>query len=70
LGVTAGLLVENVSGPAAVAGLVPGDVLLAINGHALSSVDQLRAVTEKKPKSVALLVLRGGDRVYFAIKLS
>ena len=37
-----GLLVEDASGPAAVAGIQSGDVILALNGTPVSSVAQLR----------------------------
>lgn len=64
-----GLLVEGVAGAAARAGLLPGDVLLDINGTPLKSVDQVKAIMEKKPKSVALLVLRDGDRIFVPVEL-
>jgi serine protease Do len=64
-----GLLVEGVAGAAARAGLLPGDVLLAINGVQLKSVDQVRAVMDKKPGSVALLILRDGDRIFVPLDL-
>lgn len=64
-----GLLVEGVAGAAARAGLLPGDVLLDINGTPLKSVDQVKAVLEKKPKGVALLVLRDGDRIFVPVEL-
>lgn len=64
-----GLLVENVAGPAAKAGIRPGDVLLAINGRAVESVDEVKSVLAKKPKSVALLVERGGDKIFVPVNL-
>lgn len=64
-----GLLIEGVVGPSARAGLRPGDVLLAINGVAVNSVDQVRHLMEKKPKTVALLILRDGDRIFLAVEL-
>ena len=64
-----GLLVEGVEGPSARAGLAPGDVLLAINGQAVSSLDQVRNVLSKKPKSVALLVERRGERIFVPVNL-
>lgn len=65
----AGLVVEGVSGSAARAGVMPGDVLLAINGLPLKSIDQVRGVMEHKPKSVALLIFRGGDRIFVPVEL-
>jgi len=65
-----GLLIEGVAGPAARAGLAQGDVLLAINGQAVGTVEQVRSVMEKKPKSVALLVERRGERIFVPVNLS
>lgn len=64
-----GLLVEAVTGAAARAGLMPGDVLLAINGLSVKSVDQVRRVMDHKPKSVALLILRDGERIFVPVEL-
>ena len=64
-----GLLIQGVAGPAARAGLTPGDVLLAINGQAVSSVDQVKSVMAQKPKSVALLVERRGERIFVPVNL-
>jgi len=65
-----GLLVENVAGPAARAGIEPGDVLLAINGKPVQSVEEVKSVMAGKPKSVALLVQRDGDKIFVPVKLS
>lgn len=67
--VAGGLLVEGVAGAAARAGLLAGDVLLAINGVAVRSVDQVRSVMDKKPRTVALLILRDGDRLFVPVEL-
>ena len=64
-----GLVVEQASGPAARAGLAQGDVVIAVNGQPLSSVEQLKAVLDKKPKSVALLIDRQGDRIFVPVNL-
>src|SRR5205085_11910524 len=57
-----GLLVEQVSGPAARAGIRPGDVLLAANGTPVKGVADLRAQVGKSGKTVALLVQRDEAR--------
>jgi serine protease Do len=62
-----GLLIEGVAGPAARAGLAQGDVLLAINGQMVGSIEQVRSVMEKKPKSVALLIERRGERIFVPV---
>ena len=64
-----GLLIENVAGPAEKAGIQSGDVLLAINGRPVQSVEQVRLVLQGKPKSVALLVQRSGDKIFVPVNL-
>lgn len=64
-----GLVVQDVSGPAARAGIEPGDVLLAVNGQPVQSVDQVRQVLGRKPSSVALLVQRDGERIFIPVRL-
>ena len=68
-GVKEGLVIDEVSGPSAQAGVRPGDVLLAINGTPVSSVEQVRSVVAGAEKSVALLVQRGKDRIFVPVKL-
>jgi serine protease Do len=64
-----GLVVEDVEGAAARAGIQAGDVLLAINGRPVESIDQLKGVLSGKPKSVALLVQRDGEKIFVPVKL-
>lgn len=70
IGVHGGLLVENVNGPAAVAGIQSGDVILSLNGNAVTSVEQLRSLVTKAGKSVALLVERGNDKIFVPVYLN
>jgi len=69
VGVEQGMVIENVAGPAARAGIEAGDVLLAINGKPVQSIEQVRSVLAGKPKSVALLVQRDGDKIFVPVKL-
>ena len=62
-----GMVVENAAGAAARAGIEPGDVLLAINGKPVSSIDTVRNVLQTKPKSVALLVQRDGEKFFVPV---
>ncbi len=64
-----GLVVEDVDGPAARAGIVAGDVLLAINGKPVQSIDQVKSVMAGKPKSVALLVQRDGEKIFVPVRV-
>lgn len=64
-----GLLVQDVSGAAARAGIQPGDVVLAANGAPLKSVADLRAQVSKSKKNVALLVQRDDARIFIPVEL-
>jgi serine protease Do len=64
-----GLVVEQVSGAAERAGIEAGDVLLAINGRPVSSIEQIRGVLKSQPKSVALLVQRQGNQIFVPVPL-
>ena len=64
-----GLVVEQVSGAAERAGIEAGDVLLAINGKPVTSVEQIRGVLKSQPKSVALLVQRQGNQIFVPVPL-
>jgi len=70
LGGQNGLLVEDVNGPAAVAGIQSGDVILALNGTPVSSVEQLRKLAGQAGKSVALLVERGDEKIFVPLTLN
>jgi serine protease Do len=64
-----GLVVEQVTGAAERAGIEVGDVLLAINGKPVSSIEQIRGVLKSQPKSVALLVQRQGNQIFVPVPL-
>ena len=64
------LLVEDVDGPAARAGVRPGDVILGVNGKAVKSVAELRNATDKGSRTVAILVERDGNQVFVPIRIS
>jgi serine protease Do len=68
-GVEGGLLVEDAQGPAALAGVEPGDVLLAVNGAKVESVEQLRAMLGKSTNSLALLIQRDGSQIFVPVRL-
>jgi len=45
-----------------------GDVVLAIDGKPLQSVEQVRSVMQAKPKVVALLVQRGDEKIFVPVR--
>jgi serine protease Do len=68
--VSQGLLVQDVTGPAQRAGVEAGDVLLAVNGQPVQSVETLRRALRGKPKTLALLVQRDHQQIFVPVKLS
>jgi serine protease Do len=64
-----GLLVERATGPAAEAGIQPGDVVLAANGAAVKSAEELRGAVEKSKGHVALLIQRGETRLFVPVRV-
>jgi serine protease Do len=71
LALNGGLLVEDVQGAAAKAGIRRGDVLMAINNQDVKSVDQLNQLLGQfeKARSVALLIRRGDSALYVPLRL-
>jgi serine protease Do len=67
--VDGGLLIAEVAGPAALAGVQTGDVLLAINGTPAKSIEQVREVVSKADRSVALLIQRDGNKIFVPVRL-
>ncbi|HUN67222.1 MAG TPA: DegQ family serine endoprotease [Burkholderiales bacterium] len=65
--VAGGLLVEDVNGAAARAGMQPGDIVLMADGKPVKSVADLRAAASARG-NVALLVQRGDTRVFVPLK--
>ncbi|MCZ2495959.1 Do family serine endopeptidase [Xylophilus sp. Kf1] len=68
-GIASGLLIEDASGPAEVAGVQAGDVLLAVNGTPVKSVEQVRGVVAGAGKSVALLIQRGEEKIFVPVRV-
>lgn len=63
----AGLLVLRATGASAGAGIEPGDILLAINATPVASTDELQKALEKSAPTAALLIERGGERMFVAV---
>ena len=64
-----GLRVEQAQGAAAKAGIRSGDVILAVNGEPVASVEALRMQVGKADKRVALLIQRGETRLFVPVDL-
>ncbi|MCS6786674.1 MAG: DegQ family serine endoprotease [Thiobacillaceae bacterium] len=70
LNIQSGVLVEDVTGAAARAGVRPGDVILAVNNREVYSSEELsKLINETGRKSVALLVKRGESSIYIPLRL-
>jgi len=67
--VKGGLVVERASGPAAEAGIQPGDVVLAANGSPIKSADDLRSAVEKSKGHIALLIQRGESQLFVPVRV-
>ena len=64
------LLVEDVDGPAAAAGVQPGDVILGVNGARVKSMDELRSASKKRTgKVVALLIERDNAQIFVPVRV-
>lgn len=68
-GVRGGVLVEAAGGPAAKAGLRPGDIILAVNSRPVGGPQELASLIAKAPAKVALLVKREGGELFVPVDL-
>ncbi len=64
-----GLLVQDVGGRAEQAGIQPGDIVLAANGHRTDTVRELRSAIEHSKGHIALLIGRGTQRSFVAVQV-
>jgi serine protease Do len=63
------LVVEDVTGPALAAGLQAGDVVLGVNGAAVSTAAELKREVARAGHSLALLIQREDAQIYIPIDL-
>lgn len=68
-GVSHGLLVEGVSGPAEEAGIQPGDIVIAVDGKSVNTIGQVRGILKNAGHSVALLIQRGSNRIFVPVQI-
>ncbi|WP_394364998.1 trypsin-like peptidase domain-containing protein [Paraburkholderia kirstenboschensis] len=64
-----GLMVDDVSGTAAAAGIKPGDVVLSLNGTLVASQDELASLAARAGKKAALLIQRNHARSFVTVEL-
>ena len=64
-----GVVVENVAGAAAKAGLQAGDVIISVNSTPVNSPEQLRQAVDKAGKAVALLIQRDDARIFVPVTI-
>ncbi len=69
LGVSRGLIVGDADGPAAQAGIQPGDAILAVNGQPVGSAEELAKLLERAKGRIALLIQRGENRLFVPIRI-
>lgn len=63
------LVVEQAQGPAAAAGVQPGDIILAVGDAPVGSIEDLRKAVQNAKGPLALLVQREDQRIYLPIRL-
>jgi serine protease Do len=62
------LLVEGVSGAAAVAGVQPGDIILGVDGRRITTMGELESAAKvARKKSIALLIQRQAAQLFLPI---
>ena len=63
------LVVEDVTGPAAAAGVQPGDIILGVNGKRVKSSRELQDAAKSSGKTVALLIQRDEAQIFVPLKI-
>ncbi len=55
---------ENGNGPAALAGIQPGDVIVSVGTTKVTTIEGLRQQVDKSGKHIALLIERNGQKIF------
>jgi serine protease Do len=63
------LVIEDVDGPAAFAGLQRGDIILGVNGQSVDSMGELQSAVRKAGKAVALRIQRGDTEIFIPVRI-
>jgi serine protease Do len=66
---TGTLVVEEVTGPAASAGVQPGDIILGVNGKRVKTVKELQDESKSSGKNVALLIQREDAQIFVPLRI-
>ncbi len=67
---TAGrIVVENADGPAAIAGVERGDVILAVNGRQVGTPGEFRTAVDAAGAAVALLIQRDDAQIFVPVRV-
>ncbi len=66
---TGTLVVEDVTGPAAAAGVQPGDIILGINGQRVKTSRELQDAAKSSGKNVALLIQRDEAQIFVPLRI-
>jgi serine protease Do len=66
---TGTLVVEEVTGPAAAAGVQPGDIILGINGKKVKTAKELQETAKAGGKNVALLIQRDDAQIFIPLRI-
>jgi serine protease Do len=69
LDISGGVVVEQVSGAAARAGIQMGDVILGVNNKPVSDPEQLKQLVDAAKGNVAVLVQRQSERIFVPVPL-
>jgi serine protease Do len=64
------LIVDTVAGPAAAAGIQPGDIILGVNGKPVHSTADLVAASKSASKTIALLIQRQDHQIFMPLRLN
>lgn len=69
LRIEGGLLVQRINVAAARAGVMVGDLILALNGQPVATLEAMAELVRQADGAVALLVQRGGARLFVPIEI-
>ena len=64
-----GVVVAQVSGAAARAGVKKGDIILSVNSNPVSSVEDLQNLIKDSPKHIALLIKRDQNEIFVPVTI-